>query len=150
MAMPADAPRAHRHVLPAELIRMNELNLHNPLLEFLGVSLTAWNDGSAEMRLPLTPVLLNRSGVVQGGVICTLLDAVAGYAGLYAPSGQDMKHSVTLSLTSNFLSNGVGGFLKGKGTVEKRGHKIYFSRAEVWLDDELLVATGIGTFKYLR
>jgi uncharacterized protein (TIGR00369 family) len=129
---------------------MNELDLHNPLLEFLGVSLTKWSDGYAEMRLPLTPVLLNRTGVVQGGVICTLLDAAAGYAGLYAPPGGDRVHSATLSLTSNFLSNGVGSFLTGKGTVEKKGHKIYFSRAEVWLDDELLVATGIGTFKYLR
>jgi uncharacterized protein (TIGR00369 family) len=129
---------------------MNELDLHNPLLEFLGVSLTKWNDGYAEMSLPLTPVLLNRTGVVQGGVICTLLDAAAGYAGLYAPSGGDRVHSATLSLTSNFLSNGVGSFLTGKGTIEKKGHKIYFSRAEVWLDDELLVATGIGTFKYLR
>lgn len=129
---------------------MNELNLHNPLLEFLGVSLTKWDDGYAEMRLPLRPVLLNRTGVVQGGVLCTLLDAVGGYAGLYAPVGDPHKHAVTLSLTTNFLSNGVGSFLIGKGTVDRKGRNVYFSNAEVWLDDELLLAKGIGTFKYVK
>jgi uncharacterized protein (TIGR00369 family) len=129
---------------------MNDLNLHNPLLEFLGVTLTTWRDGYAEMRLPLKPALLNRSGVVQGGVLCTLLDAVAGYSGLYAPPEDEIKHGVTLSLTSNFLSNGVGSALTAKGTLEKKGRKIYFSRAEVWLDDDLLVATAIGTFRFLR
>lgn len=138
---------AGRGRLPTE---MNDLNLHNPLLEFLGVKLTEWRDGYAEMRLPLKPDLLNRSGVVQGGVLCTLLDAACGYAGLYAPPGDEIRHGVTLSLTSNFLSNGVGSALTAKGTLEKKGGKIYFSRAEVWLDDHLLVATAIGTFRFLR
>lgn len=126
------------------------LSLQNPLLEFLGVTLVAWEDGFVEMKLPLNPNLLNRSGVVQGGVLCTLLDAVAGYAGLYAPPEGKLKHGVTLSLTSNFLSNGVGAILTGKGTVERSGGTIYFSRAEVWLDDDLLIATAMGTFRYLR
>ncbi|MEO8406915.1 MAG: PaaI family thioesterase [Oxalobacteraceae bacterium] len=129
---------------------MNNHSLENPLLEFLGVTLVEWRDGYVEMRLPLNPTLLNRSGVVHGGMICTLLDAVAGYSGLYAPSGEPPRHSVTLSLTTNFLNNGVGAVLTGKGTLEKQGGRIYFPRAEVWLDDDLLVATAIGTFRYLR
>lgn len=124
--------------------------LQNPLLEYLGVSLRDWREGYVEMQLPLQPHLLNRSGVVHGGVICALLDAVAGYSGLYAPPGAEPKHGVTLSLTSNFLNNGVGSMLTGKGTVERSGGSIYFSRAEVWLDEKLLVATAVGTFRYLR
>lgn len=109
-----------------------------------------WRDGYALMRLPLKQCLLNRRGVVQGGIFCTLLDAVGGYAGIYAPPGEAQKHAATLSLTTNFLGNGVGSFLTARGTVEKKGRGVFFSRAEVWLDDQQLVATGIGTFKYLR
>jgi len=103
-----------------------------------------------ELELEITPNMLNRSRVVHGGMICTLLDAATGYAGLYAPPGEAPLHAVTLSLTSNFLSNGTGKVLTAKGTVDRRGRSIFFSRAEVWLDQELLVATGVATLKYLK
>jgi uncharacterized protein (TIGR00369 family) len=125
-------------------------DLQNPFLESLGASLRAWREGYAEMDVPLSPTLLNRAGVVQGGVICTLLDAAAGYAGLFMPSGEPSAHGLTVSLTTNFLENGRGSRLTGKGFMERRGGAIYFARAEVWLDDELLVATAIGTYRYLR
>jgi uncharacterized protein (TIGR00369 family) len=124
--------------------------LDNPLLEFLGVRLTQWRDNYAEMRLLLNENLLNRSGVVHGGIICTLLDAVAGYSGLYAQLGEPARHAVTLSLTTNFLGNGVGRELTAKGMAEKKGRSIYFTRSEIWLDDDLLVASAVGTFKYLK
>jgi uncharacterized protein (TIGR00369 family) len=129
---------------------MTEYDLQNPFLESLGTRLDAWRDGYAEMRLPITPALQNRAGVVQGGVICTLLDAAAGYAGLFMPPGQPGVHSLTLSLTTNFLENGRGGLLTAKGYVDRRGGAIYFAHAEVMLDGELLVATAMGTYRYVR
>ena len=80
------------------------------------------------MRMPLKPELLNRSGVVHGGMICTLLDAAAGYAGLYAAPDSPARHGVTLSLSSNFLAYGLGKALTVKGYAEKKGGPIYFSR----------------------
>jgi acyl-coenzyme A thioesterase PaaI-like protein len=129
---------------------MSEDELNNPFLENLGARLVAWRDGYAEMSLPLSPTLQNRSGAVQGGAICTLLDAVGGYAGLFMPPGAPWVHSLTVSLTTNFLDNREGALLTGKGYVERRGGAIYFSRAEVWLDDALLLATAMGTYRYLR
>lgn len=116
----------------------------------LGTTLLHWRDGYAEMQLPILPILQNRSGVVQGGVICTLLDAAAGYAGLYTPPDEPPVHSLTLSLTSNFLAAGKGSMLIGKGYMEKKGGMIYFAHAEVWVDGAELIATAIGTFRYLR
>ncbi len=129
---------------------MQTLSLDNPFLEKLGALLHTWREGYVEMHLPIDPSLLNRTGKVHGGVICTLLDASCGYAGLYTPEHAPLLQGVTLSLTTNFLDSGSGAMLVAKGWAEKKGHKLYFSRAEVWLDDRLLVATGIGTFKYLR
>ena len=124
--------------------------LDNPALESLGVRITAWSEGRVALELPLLPSMLNRSGVVHGGTICALLDAATGYAGLYAPDHDAARHAVTLSLTTNFLANGVGRMLTAIGEVERSGKSIFFSRAEAWLDGSLLVATGVATMKYIR
>jgi uncharacterized protein (TIGR00369 family) len=146
-------------VLPLEAVRgadhangnaAGRFRLDNPALESIGVTIIDWRDDYVELALPVLPTMLNRSGVVHGGTICTLLDAATGYSGLYAPPGEAPLHAVTLSLTSNFLNNGVGKLLTAKGFVDRRGRSIYFSRAEVWLDEELLVATGVATMKYLK
>ena len=124
--------------------------LDNPALESLGVRITAWSEGRVALELPLLPTMLNRSGVVHGGTICALLDAATGYAGLYAPAYGTPRHAVTLSLTTNFLSHGVGRILTATGEVERGGKSIFFSRGEAWLDGSLLVATAVATMKYLR
>ncbi|RJG02904.1 PaaI family thioesterase [Noviherbaspirillum sedimenti] len=129
---------------------MQTRQLENPFLEKLGAILHAWREGEVEIQLPIDPSLLNRTGKVHGGVICTLLDAACGYAGLYTPAGADPLQGVTLSLTTNFLDSGGGAMLTAKGFLERRGRKVYFARAEVWLDDVLLAATAIGTFRYIR
>ncbi|HYD62209.1 MAG TPA: PaaI family thioesterase [Noviherbaspirillum sp.] len=128
----------------------HELRLDNPALESIGVRIACWREDYVELELPVVPTMLNRSGVVHGGTICTLLDAATGYAGLYSRHGEPARHAVTLSLTSNFMNNGTGKLLMARGMVDRRGRSIYFSRGEVWLDDELLVATGVATMKYLK
>lgn len=125
-----------------------EYKLDNPFLEAIGAKLVEWRDDYVELDLAISPMLLNRTGVVQGGVMCTILDAAAGYAGLYAAPGMPAVHGVTLSLTTNFLFNGLGETLTCKGFLERKGGRVFFSRAELWLDQETLVATAVGTFRY--
>jgi uncharacterized protein (TIGR00369 family) len=127
---------------------MNPFPIENPFLEWLGVTLTKWSAGYAEMRLPMTPNLDNRTLRVHGGVICTLLDSATGYSGIYTPPGEPPLRSLTLSLTANFMNSGQGDVLIAKGYVERMGRSVYFARGEVWLDDSLLLATAVGTFKY--
>lgn len=125
-------------------------SIDNPYLEWLGVQLTCWSSGRAQMTLLASPNLENRTRRVQGGVLCTLLDAAAGYAGLYAEEGQPQLESLTLSLTTNFIASGEGKVLVAEGSIERQGRSIYFARSEIWFDSSLLLATAIGTFKYLR
>jgi uncharacterized protein (TIGR00369 family) len=146
MAQPSDPRQAAGLASPAG----SAYPLDNPALESLGVRITAWSEGRVALELPLLPTMLNRSGVVHGGTICALLDAATGYAGLYAPDHDAARHAVTLSLTTNFLANGVGRMLTAVGEVERSGKSIFFSRAEAWLDGSLLVATGVATMKYIR
>lgn len=123
---------------------------HNPYLDWLGVQLVAWRKGYAEMHLPIVPNVTNRTGRVHGGVLCTLLDSVAGYSGSYNADDEAQRHCVTLSLTTQFLDNGEGRTLVAKGHTEKVGRTVFFARSEVWLDGERLLASASGTFKYVR
>lgn len=126
------------------------LSTQNPYLDWLGIRLAVWREDYAEMHLPLTPNVKNRSGRVHGGVLCTLLDSVAGYSGCYRPPGDPVIHSVTLSLTTQFLDSAEGGLLIASGRPEKLGRTVFFARSEVWLDGERLLASANGTFKYIR
>ncbi|MGB6103169.1 MAG: PaaI family thioesterase [Pusillimonas sp.] len=132
------------------LDRNTSFSIDNPFLEWMGVTLQEWSPGYAEMHLPALDNLGNRTNRVHGGVLCTLLDSVSGYSGLYAPPGQPVMHGLTLSLTTNFIDSGDGDVLIAKGYLERKGRSVFFTRAEVWMDDSLLMATAVGTFKYLR
>lgn len=129
---------------------LKTLDLENPFLESLGIRLVKWQDGYAEMHLPVAPGLTNRTGRIHGGVICTLLDSVCGYCGQYSAPGEPKVKAVTLSLTTQFIGNVDDGLIIAKGFMVRRGRSVYFSRAEVWMDNEELLATAVGTFKYVK
>ena len=124
--------------------------IDNPYLEWLGIRISDWRPDYAEMTLQVSHNHLNRIGRIQGGLICTLLDAVCGYSGLFVSEGQPALRNVTLSLTTNFLDSGEGRLLVAKGFVERKGRSVYFARGEICLDSSLLLASAVGTFKYLR
>ena len=122
--------------------------LDNPFLESLGVQLAVWRAGYVELTMPIDGSKLNRQGVLQGGAVATMLDAAAGYAGIFSEPGEPALHAFTLSLTTSFLDRGIGQRVTAKGMLERKGKSIYFARAEAWVDDRLLIATAQGTFKY--
>src|SRR5690606_31148247 len=147
---PAAAPQAPTPLPDSVLGIMSMPPVDNPFLQWLGVGLAQWRPGYAEMHLPVTPQLFNRTERIQGGVLCTLLDVAGGYCGVYADEGAPKVRSVTLSLTTNFISSGAGAMLVAKGYLERQGRSVYFARGEVWQDGEILLATSVGTYKYIR
>src|SRR6202008_2514487 len=136
--------QSHRQIMQGRQ-RMPQFAVDNPFLETLGVSVAQWREGYAELVMPIEASKLNRQGVLQGGAIATLLDAAAGYAGLFAPVGDPPRHGFTLSLTTNYLDKGLGQFVRTKGFLERGGRSIFFARAEAWVDDRLLIASAQGT-----
>lgn len=129
---------------------MSERALDNPFLESLGATLGEWREGYAEIAMPIHSGNLNRQRVLQGGAIATLLDAACGYAGLYSAEGEPDIHGFTLSLTVNYLDQGLGAIVTAKGFLERKGRSIYFARGEAWVDGRVLIASAQGTFKYVR
>lgn len=137
-------------IISAAAAAQRALSTRSPFLDWLGVRLAVWTENYAEMHLSLDANLLNRTGRVHGGVLCSLLDAVAGYSGCYRPVGEPPTHSVTLSLNTQFLDSGEGKVLVASGRPEKIGRTVFFARSEIRLDGERLLATANGTFKYIR
>lgn len=124
------------------------MKLHNPFLERLGVELIGWKEGLVEMALLLNDEHGNRSGVAQGGVIATLLDAACGYAGLFSDPDAEPEHANTIMLTISYIAPArLGQRLRVVGRVTGQGRKLYFSSAEVRDQSGAIVASSQGSFK---
>lgn len=118
----------------------------NPFLTLIGARRGEWREGYCEFHLDVTPQLLNRQGVLQGGVLATLLDVACGYAGLHAGEATPV-HGHTVSLTTSFMSSGSRGHLAARGFLVQRTRTLFFARGEAWLDGKSLLATAQGCFK---
>jgi uncharacterized protein (TIGR00369 family) len=113
----------------------------------LGFRVTEWSEDRAVVELKLTADHLNRSGVVHGGVLTTLLDTALGFSGLYCPYPGRIRRAVTLSLTTSFTGQAREGVIRAIGTRRAGGRRIYNATGEVLDADGRILALGEGTFR---
>jgi uncharacterized protein (TIGR00369 family) len=117
--------------------------------QLVGYRLAVWQPDYAEVVLTVEPRHLNRSQVPHGGVLVTLIDTAAGYAGCYCAEPGRVRRAVTLSLATSFLAPApAGALLTAKARRTGGGQSIYFARCELVDGSGRLIATGEGTFKY--
>jgi uncharacterized protein (TIGR00369 family) len=121
----------------------------SPFLSFVETSLEEWRDGYACIGLTLCPKHLNRSSVVHGGVLATLIDHSGAYAGLFCTTPGNRRYATTLSLTTNYVQQRRSGKLLAIGRVQPGGgRQIYYSSCEVRTEAGDLLATGTGVYRY--
>jgi uncharacterized protein (TIGR00369 family) len=120
----------------------------SPFLAFIDTKLEEWRDGYVRIGLVLKPHHLNRSGVVHGGVLATLLDHAGGFCGLYSDVPGKKRFGMTLSLTSNYVAQSRAGKLTAIGERVSGGRRIFHSRSEVRTDSGVVLATGTGVYRY--
>lgn len=119
----------------------------SPFLAFLQTELEHWQDGSVRIGLLLQPFHLNRSGIVHGGVLASLLDHAGGFSGLWAGDGP-RRLGMTLSLTTNYLEQTKTGRLVATGERVFAGRKIFHARSEVRTEAGTLLANATGVYRY--
>jgi uncharacterized protein (TIGR00369 family) len=136
---------------------MNDMTLHpewDALLsnfnQLLGMHILEWSQGAVTLAIEMTERHHNRSSVLHGGVLATMIDAAGGYAGCFCPHPGRTRRTVTLSLTTNFLSPGISGRIFARAKVRGGGTKIYVSSVECSDEAGKLLALGEGVFRYLR
>lgn len=126
------------------------LRAHGGFADLVGYELVRWEDDLAEIALTVAERHLNRSGVMHGGVLTTLIDTACGYSGCHTPQGETPRRAVTLSLTSNFIGAGrVGQRLTARARRSGGGKSVFFADCTVTDDEGRVVGSGQGTFKYI-
>lgn len=116
--------------------------------QLVGFRVDAWRENEAVVSLMVAPRHLNRSGSAHGGVITTLIDAAAGFAGCYTPVAGNIRKAVTLSMSTQFVAPLTSGRLLATGRVTGGGRRIFHVAVDVRDEHGRLIATGQCTYKY--
>lgn len=116
----------------------------------LGLVLTHRSPTAIWGELQVTAAHLNRSGIVHGGVYCTILDACMTGAGLWCAVPGNVRRAVTLSMTVKFTGKVRTGLIRVEARTVASGRRIYTSVAEALSESGEVLAHGIGSFQYMR
>jgi len=128
---------------------MSELDPHDaPFHDLLGLQLIEWRDGFSRVACDTDRRHANRSGITHGGVMLSLIDQAAAYAGLWCSVPGNIRRAVTLDLDCRFTGQVAGGRLVAEGRVVTRGRNIFFCRTEVFDAAGTLVAFGASTHRW--
>lgn len=108
-------------------------------VELAGVEIVEAGAGFAEVRLPVTPKVLNGHGKVHGGAIFTLADYAAAIASnLYGETTMAVNGSIS------FLRGVTEGHVVARAKTVKAGRRMKFQVVEIFDASERLVAVFQG------
>lgn len=145
--MTADDPHAQKPPPPPKGFDPISEEAPSPMAETLGVTLTRWKDGFAEVACPVSPRVINRQGVVHGGALAMLLDTASGYAVVWCPYPGRKRNAFTLSLDTQFIAAARTGSLTAEARIVGGGASVCFTDAAVYDQDRRLIAKATGVFK---
>ncbi|HYG91376.1 MAG TPA: PaaI family thioesterase [Azospirillum sp.] len=116
--------------------------------KLLGVRLVEWTPKQAVLELTIRPELHNRSGILHGGVVASMIDAVGGFAGGYTGEPGRIRPALTLSLTTSYTGQATGGVVRATARKRGGGRQIFVATVEVADADGQVIAVGEGTYRY--
>lgn len=144
-----DETRAGAGTAPLAALLDSERRSASPFQQAMGYRLIDWAEGRALVEYETSPSHTNRTARLHGGVIATLLDTAAGYAGVFTGDPVHRQGAVTLSLTVSFVSAVTGGRILVEGRRTGGGRKIFFAEAHARAEDGTLIASAVGTFRHV-
>jgi uncharacterized protein (TIGR00369 family) len=121
----------------------------NPLASALNARLVSLDRvaGVARLTFDPGPEFVQGRGVVQGGIVSTMLDFAAAYAALATlPEGQT---AATATITVNFQGAVKAGEVAATGTVERAGKRLIFVRAQIHGEGDRILAAATSVMTVL-
>lgn len=122
----------------------NQILASQPFSVLLQAELTAFSEGYAALKIPITDHLKQQHGFVHGGVISYAADNALTFAG-----GSVLGPAVlTAEFKINYLRPGAGDFLIAKARLSHAGKRQAVCRCEVFSlteGEEKLTAIAQGT-----
>ena len=125
-----------------------ESDAQPPFARFLDMFPGESADGVGTATMRIRDHHLQESGVVQGGLIVTLVD----YAFYRAVKSRlrPGERSVTVELKVNFIAPAANGELTATARVVSGGGLVVVVEGEVTDDRQVLIARGLSTFLVLQ
>jgi uncharacterized protein (TIGR00369 family) len=114
---------------PAFADRVRESFRRQGIMTHIGAEISRVGPGECEIRLPYGDHLSQQHGFFHGGVVATIADSAAGYAGfslMPADSGV-----LTVEFKINLVAPALGELLVARGRVVRPGRTLTVSHAEV-------------------
>ena len=113
------------------------------LMSLFGAQLTRISDGEVEITLPFREDLGQQSGTLHAGTIAAIADAACGLAALTKmPAGSDV---VSVEFKLNLLAPAIGERFAARARVIRAGRTLSVVAADVFANDETIVATMLAT-----
>lgn len=131
--------------------RVRQSFADQPFMRLLGAELTRVEPGRAEITLPYRDDLTQQHAFFHGGVVGTLADNAAGFAGfsLMAPGEQPLS----VEFKVNLMAPAWGERLVARAEVVRDGRRLKVCRAEIYAvrdGEERHCATALATVMALE
>jgi uncharacterized protein (TIGR00369 family) len=117
----------------------------NPFFTLMGIEIGVTGRGSATLRMPIRPDMLNGEEFLQGGLFTALADEAMVLA-IY-PFLSPEERIATISECTTFMSGAQKGVLVGTGRVIKKGRRVIFAEGEITLKgSDRVLSRSTATF----
>ena len=103
----------------------------NPFFCLMGIEIAEPGPGKTVLKMQVRPDMLNGVGWLQGGLLVALADEAMVLA-LYPMLSPD-EGIATISESTSFVKGTQKGVICAEGTVLKKGRRVAFCEAEVWM-----------------
>jgi uncharacterized protein (TIGR00369 family) len=108
-----------------------------------------WRPDLAALEVTIEPHMLNRSGLVHGGLLATVLDAALGYSGCFPEEEGRRRRAVTLSMTTTYVGQTKGGTIRATARRRGGGKSVFMATGEITDEAGAVLAIGEGTYRYI-
>lgn len=153
------APDAKNKTEQIKLQQLSQAFTEIPFNRMLGLKLDHLSLDHVIMSFSMKNELIGNFlyGILHGGVISSVLDMAGGMTVMTTAIHKHPECSVeqlaeiigkcsTIDLQISYLRPGKGDRFSAKAWLTKSGNKISFARMELHNQDEVLIATGSGTY----
>ncbi len=115
-----------------------------PYIKLIGMELIDIKHGEATLKLKMRDDLRQPYGLLHGGATASLIDTATAFA-LVSVLKKEEK-TATVDLTIHYLRPVTEGSIKCLAKVVKAGRRLSTVSAEVFDDNEKLIATALTTY----
>jgi len=135
--IPAEISEEHRRIA-------REVFDSVPFVKLLGMKLIDLQPSTATLTLAMRDELRQPSHLMHGGAIASLIDTATAFA--VATTFEKGDSAATVDLTVHYLRPVTEGTVRCEAKILRAGKRLLTVSAEVFNDQEKLIATALATY----